>query len=250
MAKKKKSNPLLWFAGILMAACALGLAWSLMSFDTQKTNSRGCLANGADDQTSLSILIDATEPLTSSQLENVAVIVQQKVSSLQPYDRVRFYAIKETNGQPLPPLFDLCKPDPDSMESSIKKRFERLRFRSEIENELRNNSGVQPLSPIIFSLGSVASQFESKERNRVIVLVSDLIQNSEMLSMYRSDWERQAESQAVNKSRPMLQGIDLQLLWLMRPEEDRQSKLLREWWIDYIRKSGGYVSTVQPITGN
>lgn len=248
--RKKKDGSLRWVFLVLILTVLIGIVSLLFFFDRDQPDSRGCLAAAPGAITELSILIDATEPFKSTQLENVSSIVENKVAGLAPYDRVRIFTITQSFGRSLKPVFDLCKPDPDSVDSPIKKRFESLRFKREIENQLRNNSGIQPLSPIIFSLGSVASQFDSEQANREIVLISDLIQNSELLSMYSADWERRAGSEAVNKSRPMLKGIDIELLWLMRPNEDRQTKAVREWWIDYIRGSGGFVSSITPITGN
>ena len=191
MAKRRrKGNSLFWVFLALIFVVSTGVIATLFFFDQEQTDSRGCLAGTPKTTTELSILIDATEPLRNSQLENVSSLVQRKVAGLEPYDRVRIFTISPPDGQLLKPSFDLCKPNPDSVDSSIKKRFEELRFRDEIEKQLRNNSGVQPFSPIIFSLGSVASQFKSEQAEREIILISDLIQNSEMLEILFSNFSQ------------------------------------------------------------
>lgn len=247
---KNKNKTFFWvflFGVLLFIALIASL---LILFDEKKTDSRGCLEKNAEHYVELSILVDATEPLKAAQLENVSSYVQGRVSELSPHDRVRVFSIIESNGQSLKPAFDYCKPNPDSLESPIKKRFEKLRFKSFIEKELRENEGVQPSSPIIFSIGSVASQFKTQLGTKEIILISDLIEHSETLSMYHGDWKKIAESQEVNKSRPMLNDVEIQILWLMRPTEDKQTVEIRDWWRDYLRNSRGYVSKITAVTGN
>jgi hypothetical protein len=250
MAKKQKSSAYFWAFISIVIVSVMGIVFLLIKFDKQKPDYRGCLENNSVNYVELSVLIDATEPISAAQLEKASSYVQEQVENLGAYDRVRIFAMSETSGVSLKPSFDFCKPDPDSFDAPTKKRFESLRFKHLIEREIRKNEGVQTISPIIRSVGSVASQFKSQKGTKEVIIISDLIENSETLSMYERNWMKLSESDRVNKSRPMLDDIEIQILWLMRPTEDRQTVEIREWWAKYLQKSGGYVSTIIPMTGN
>ena len=250
MAKKQKSSPFFWVFISIVIISLIGIVFLLIKFDTQKPDYKGCLENNSANYVELSVLIDATEPIGAAQLEKASSYVQKQVANLGAYDRVRIFAMSETSRESLKPSFDFCKPDPESFEAPTKKRFESLRFKRLIEREIRKNEGVQTISPIIRSVGSVASQFKSQIGTKIAIMISDLIENSETLSMYKPNWKRLSESNLVNKSRPMLDDVEIEILWLMRPTEDRQTVEIREWWTKYLQKSGGYVSTIIPMTGN
>lgn len=251
MAKKnKKSSPFLWVFISIAIISVVGIAFLLFTFDQKKPDFQGCLEVNAGNYVELSVLVDATEPMGIAQLEKVSSHVQRRVAELGAYDRVRVFAMSQVGGEVLRPSFNFCKPNPDSFDAPTKKRFEDLRFKSMIERVIRQNEGVQPSSPIIHWIGAVASQFKSEIGSKEVIIISDLIQNSEMLSMYEANWKERAASSRVNKSRPMLEGVEIQILWIMRPAEDRQTVEIREWWTKYLRDSGAYVSSIIPVTGN
>lgn len=250
MARRRKKNPFKWMLFSLAFIVVVAIIYLLFTFDQQKTDSRGCISSHASSAFGLYILLDATEPYGSSQLENISRFILSRVKELEPHDNVRVYTIKPNTSLALKPVFDFCKPNPQSHDSPIAVNFEERRFRFFLERALKDSQGVQPISPIIWSIGSVASQFSDSYRGKEIILVSDLIEHSQALSMYRSDWVSAAGKSGVDKSRPMLRDVDVQILWLLRAQEDRQSTEMRDWWVTYLEESEAYIKGVKPISGS
>lgn len=209
-----------------------------------------CPIESVETMTSLAILIDASEPLPPSQLKNVSTKVFKRLEELSPYDHVVIFSVSPSPSRLLAPVFDMCKPNPDSGDAPFKKKFEQAAFRNLLEKAIQANEGLKPTSPIIDSLSSVGAQLAERNGEKHLVLVSDLIENSSLLSMYRSDWAVRADSPRVQKSRPMLDDVTIDVLWLLRSGEDRQTIDIRDWWENYLLESGGYLRSIRPLSGN
>jgi hypothetical protein len=184
-------------------------------------------------------------------LKQVTNRIVVAVEELKPLDRVRIYTVGDASEKLLKPYFDFCKPDPNANESPILSRFKLANFTFMLEENLKRMQGSGSSSPIISSLGSVAADLPAVYDDRRIILVSDLIEYSEIISMYPSDWLTTAEREKRNiaAKRPMLSGIYLEILFIPRPNQPQQDIALRDWWWSFIEESGGSVARFTPISG-
>ena len=145
-----------------------------------------------------------------------------------------------------------CKPNPKSTAQPTQKRLQSKRFKFYIQEELRDlKTETRPASPIIESLAYVASDFERDNSQRMIVLVSDLMEHSSVISMYSDTWldELNNQSEKSAKLRPMLKGIDMTVLFMTRAEQTNQTVELLSWWRKYLKDSKAFVERILPITG-
>ena len=212
----------------------------------------GCPRDSQHIGTSMSILLDATDPYAVSQVKQVANIIFDRVDSLDPYDRVKIYMVGDTSKEQWRrPVFHRCIPDPESSEMPIFKRLQKVTFTTFLEDALSKIQGSENQSPIIESLGWMAADFERDPSTKIVVLVSDLIENSEVVSMYSSGWLKEAESNSrrISSKQPMLREIDVELVILARPAIETQNETLLEWWIKFLGQSGGFVTESRTVSG-
>ena len=248
--KKKKDSFLL----PILAAAIFAAGFVAFYVSTSKTatdDDTGCALQTDNLGSALTILLDSTEPYSAVQLKQVSNRIVAAVEGLRPLDRVRIYTVWDASEKLLAPYFDFCKPDPNANESPILSRFKLTNFTFKLEEDLKKMQGSRSNSPIISSLGSVAADLSGAYENRRIILVSDLIENSEIISMYPSDWLATAERKKRNiaAKRPMLSGIHLEVLFIPRPNQPQQDVALRDWWWSFIEDSGGSVARFTPISG-
>lgn len=248
--KKKKDSFLLpiLLGGIFAAGF---FAFYISTSKTAVDPVTGCALRSANSGSALTILLDSTEPYSAVQLKQVSNRIVAAVEGLSPLDRVRIYTVGDASEKLLKPYFDFCKPDPNANESPILSRFKLANFTFMLEENLKQMQGSRSSSPIIASLGSVAADLPNIYEDRKIILVSDLIENSEIISMYPSDWPAIAEREERNiaAKRPMLSGILLEVLFIPRPNQPQQGVALRDWWWRFIEDSGGNIARFTPISG-
>ena len=210
----------------------------------------GCPCPGESGHTNvtLSILLDATDPYGAAQKRSIVNAVWDEVDALAVYDRVKVYTVQQT---PATPNFNLCKPGWRLGDPPIVKEWREARFKQFLDDSLEKLQGTRPTSPLIASLGWVASDRERDDSKRRILLVSDLIENSNVLSQYDPGWLDHYER---NRSRihdqcPMLDGTDMDILFPTRPSRSTQNNELVAWWLDYLQACGGRVGSVRKMTG-
>ena len=251
MSRKKSKES---FLMPVIAAAVFVAAFGYFYFSTAKVATdrvTGCALQPQDTGSALTILLDSTEPYSAVQLKLITNRIVAAVQGLKPLDRVRIYTVGDSTTQLLTPNFDFCKPDPDANESPIIARFNVAKFTFMLEESLRELQGSRSNSPIISSLGAVAADLSGEYSDSRIILVSDLIENSDIISMYPSDWLETAEREKRNIAarRPMLSGILVEILFIPRPNRPQQDAALRDWWWALLEESGGRVARFTPISG-
>ena len=211
----------------------------------------GCPVIADKNSSALSILLDSTEPYSPIQMARVTNRIIDKVSELQSLDRVRIYKVDDVSDGLLKPHFDFCKPDPNANSSPIVSRFKQANFAFMLQENLKEMQGTRPNSPIISSISSIAVDLTKDFESRSIVLVPDLIENSDLVSMYHPNWREElvVAQQRLNAKRPMLDGITLEILFIPRPNQPQQDTGLRDWWWRFIEESGGRISRFTPVSG-
>ena len=196
----------------------------------------------------LSILLDSTDTYGAGQRLSLINGVWDEVDDLDVYDRVKIYQVERGEQAPLQ---NLCKPAPSLQNTPMQQRFQEARFKELIDEALRSLDGERAISPIIESLGWVAANRERDGSERRILLVSDLMEYSDVISHYNSDWRRNYERnrQRIHGQCPNLENARLDLLIAARPAEPNQDNDLVEWWLEYLESCGGYVNSVTRVTG-
>ena len=199
-------------------------------------------------QLSLAIALDATDVYGPAQRRSIVNDIWESVSALEVYDRVKIYTIEP--GEQIP-LLNLCKPGSNMQDSPAEQQLRELQFKRFIDDALEQLQGTRPNSPIIESLGWIAADHERDGSDRRILLVSDLIEYSDVISHYDPNWREVYETNRtrIHNQCPNLDDILIDILFPMRPDRATQNNDLVTWWLDYLEACGGYVNSVTRITG-
>jgi len=170
--------------------------------------------------------------------------------------RVDVYDATAAAGETLAPIFSKCSPAPlHGLErvSGNPRRVE-LEYERDFERPLLAALGdlvghsESDRSPILESI-TAASERSFAGRTvtdtQKLLLISDLLQNSEILSFYQSgvvEFSVFEQSANFNAVRPDLRGADVCVVSITRANavEDRlQTTRLLRWWEDYVRATRG-----------
>ena len=208
----------------------------------------GCPKEKGHTAVTLSIVLDATENYGATQQRSIVNRVWDRVDSLEVYDRIKIYTVESTAQ---PPIFHLCKPRKELQDSPAHSLLKDVRFKEYLNDALEKLQGTREESPIIASLGWVAADRERDDSSQHILLVSDLIENSDGFSQYNPDWSAvyQTNRKRIHDQCPMLDGIQIDILLPARPDQSTQDNALVSWWDEYLGACGGYVNSITKITG-
>lgn len=245
--KKKTSGAKIMVIVLLISGITGIIAFFL--FEPPKLHGKtGCPMEKGHTATTLSILLDATDNYGATQQRSIVNRVWDRVDSLQIYDRIKIYTVESTAQ---PAIFHLCKPKKELQDSPAHRLLKDVRFKTFLNNALEQLQGTSDDSPIIASLGWVAADRERDDSSQYILLVSDLIEHSDTLSQYNPDWPTvyQANRKRIHDQCPMLDGTQIDILLPTRPKRPTQDNALVRWWDEYLGACGGYVNSVNKITG-
>lgn len=208
----------------------------------------GCPQEPGHTKVSLSILLDSTDTYGAGQKLSLINRIWDEVDKLDVYDRVKVYQVE--HGEQTP-LLNLCKPGRNFQDAPIHQRLQEVRFKELTDKALRQMEGERATSPIIESLGWVAANRERDDSDRRILLVSDLLEYSDVISHYSPDWRPKNERgrQRIHGHCPNLENTQLNILFAVRPDQPNQNNDLVEWWLHYLESCGGSVNRVIRVTG-
>ena len=249
MNRKKRTQVVQIVAFSLVGSLLLGF-FSFVYFLDEPAVDRAtsCPHESGYTKVSLSILLDSTDTYGAGQRLSLINRVWDEVDALDVYDRVKIYLVE---GGEQVPLQNLCKPGRSLQDTPIQQQFQEVRFKELIGKALQRLEGERAVSPIIESLGWVAADRERDGSELRVLLVSDLLEYSDVISHYSPDWRRNYERkrQRIHGQCPNLENARLDLLIPVRPAEPNQNNDLVEWWLEYLESCGGYVNSVTRITG-
>ena len=209
------------------------------------------------------VLIDSTEALPRKSAAQAVIKVKNLLSNAPVNSKITLYAIQNGNENHVLPVGEICKPDSADGASEltsnpryIQEQFDKG-FLKPLEKHLDKlvHSGPSNTSPIIESLQStVIESFEntSSTGSKQIVVISDMIQNSNLYSFYR---QRPNYDQYKKLSRESGQGIinlngirvDLYIVPRQTPKGSRQD--LIKFWSEFLQDNGAAMgSSLEPLS--
>ncbi len=209
------------------------------------------------------VLIDSTESLPNLSASQAIIKVRNLLKNAPVNSQITLYSIQSGNERHVRPLATICKPETGESASEltsnpymIKKRFNDG-FLIPLEGHL--NSLVQgkgsETSPIIESLQStVVESFESTQNtgNKKIIVISDMIQNSDLYSFYRNKPNFEEYKELSNKTGIgviNLRGISVELLVVPRKSSKvKRQDIIRFWREFLIGNNAALTSAMDPLS--
>ena len=249
MARKKRTPIAKVFVLTAGPVAVSAVILAFLLIDNPSLNSRtACPIDPGYTQVSLSIALDATDVYGAAQRLSITNSIWDYVEVLDVFDRIKIYKIEPGEQTP---LLNLCKPGSNMQDSPVEQQMREFQFKQFVNNALEELQGTRPSSPIIESLGWVAADHERDGSDRHILLVSDLIEYSDIISHYEPGWPEiyEANRLRIHNQCPNLDNILIDILFPSRPDRATQGNDLVTWWLDFLQSCGGEVNSITRITG-
>ena len=253
--RKEAASGIVWgmVLAVLAAGCLAGgyVAWRYASTRIVLDDSTLCPEQGPTG--TFAVLLDLTDPLTSSQSARLATLMEHRVARL-PAGTLVSFGVVSSDASRRGSLFAACHPGDGSAANQvyenpglIRARFDRefmTPLRSALDETIR--AATEDTSPIMESLQALLAEtpaFETATGLREIVIVSDLLQNSETLSFYRGEgWETLRSSGGTGRLARNLEGVLISVMRVPRPGAGvRALGQVDDFWARYFDQQGARV---------
>jgi hypothetical protein len=207
------------------------------------------MENGISKNT-YAILLDTTQEISATQKNEITNFIKKLRDNAEVYDRFTIYQVDPSQNKLLSSDFDLCIPADSKLEYPAVVRYKNKAFEAMLEKKLAPDYGRNS-SPIIRAIGSVKTQFPDDGSKRHLIIASDLIENSELLSQINSRWKIQAEqnSKVLIDTKPNLTDINLTVLWIPRPYVPHHNDDFILWWGSYFKSAKADIAEIIKIKG-
>mgnify|MGYP003108496282 CR=1 FL=1 len=257
---KKKSN----FIGMLLILASIIVVVSVGWVFIEKKSTAveideitNCPVEGANSISA--IYIDTTDSLSRDQSLFITRTLTKLISGSEKYDKFLIYFLTE-NAEDLVSKLEVCNPGDGRNASALtsNKRQIEKRWQAQFMNKLSlafANLKTAPeasRSPIIEGLKYVSTDafagFDASSKR--VLLVSDLLQHSNLVSHYKSDYGLEDEyfQKNIDNSLPYLENVAVEIFYVVRPENRmlQTNKHIR-FWEKVISRSGGYINDLHMV---
>ncbi|MDR9394785.1 MAG: hypothetical protein RI571_10805 [Roseovarius sp.] len=148
----------------------------------------------------LAILVDTTDPISLTQLEAARQQIERKIAEAAVHTRISFATVNPDADTRRGTFFSMCKPQSGDDASILTQNPQMIeaRFRNKFVDPVSEALSAllrvpeAQTSPIMESAQELAARipgFTVADAPRELVLMSDLVQHSEVFSFYRGgDW--------------------------------------------------------------
>jgi hypothetical protein len=247
---------------ILLVAVAMGWAiYASISGSAGVDKTTGCLTDSSLSPEQWVVVVDVTSPLTSQEKTALEGLIDKITRSAKATSRLRLYRLGESAIQASDRVVDICSPgNPDEADplkeyvEDVKRKWDQ-KFRATVLSELSRittTSGLRQ-SPIIESINYVSLLEFGRPlgHKKHLIVVSDLLQNSNALNMYidqpNFDSFRRAVGDPAVSAR--LEGVSVQLLYLSSSQPSLQRDAWTRFWAAYVVSNGGLLvgNEIKPI---
>ena len=198
----------------------------------------------------MAILLDLTDPVTPAQDRRLRTIIGGEIARAEAGTMIAVGLVSEDPAN-WGARFALCKPQEEANANPLiqnpKMIGERYNdaFKVPFDTALQTllNAPTEMTSPIMESLQALISDTPSIETvpgRRQLIIVSDLLQNSQVLSFYRNEfWDSFAQKGGTGRLSGNLTDVDVMLLRIPRPESkiDGDTRV-DQFWLHYFDRQG------------
>lgn len=269
MAKKRRANKakndkvgyiLIAVVVTILLAIAVFIA---MNRGVEVDKESMCRADGAYDRHV--VILDMTDNYNAIQVQQIKHIIKDIVDNLDVTEQLQLYFIDNTMPGEMQAEFAMCNPGDGTGKSEIysnpklfKKRWE-TRFYAPLMAKMKELSGDytstrSPILETIQAVNNIAFPYAKEEGRRYrITLISDMIQNSDVLSFFKTravSLGHFVDSPAYVKTRTDLDGIDVNIVIVRRDQlESLQSRDYIDFWVEVLSSMSANVENIKMTDG-
>lgn len=262
--RSRASNKLSFFViGAVIVVFALLIAWYAIAISEQKELDPTTACNMAGVTNHSVILVDQTDLLDHSQLNALRSFTNEVTSDMKEGDMLSLFELSDQDPYLSGPLFSRCLPRSAKTASELSANLRMLReafesgFMEPLSSGIGHFESVKEKSAnqtaIIEALLELANRddFGVKIQNRRLLIVSDMLQHSKILSLYNggvNHTEKARDWNSILMRSPDLSGVEIHILLLLRPEElggRLQNDSLILFWEEYFEKTGAAITSIK-----
>ncbi len=211
------------------------------------------------------IVLDMTDNYNAIQVQQIKHIIENIVDHLAVREQLQLFFIDSTMPSEMKPELLLCNPGDGAGKSEIysnpklfKKRWEK-RFHAPLRAKMKALSGIytnttSPIIETIQAVNNIAIPYVREEGHRYkITIISDMIQNSESLSFFKtraSSLAHFVDSPDYVKTRTDLDGVDIDIVVVRRDKyEALQSRDYIDFWVELFSSMNANVENIKVTDG-
>jgi hypothetical protein len=205
-----------------------------------------CPENGPEAH--LAILIDTTDPMSLTQLEAARQQIERRVAEASVHTRISFSTVSPDGITRKETYFSMCKPQSGEEASFLTQNQHLVEERFQAEFAIPVQDALNALlhapeaqsSPIMESAQEFAARipgFAVTKVPREFVLMSDLVQHSDVFSFFRGDdWESFANAGGPTRFGSAFEGATITVLRI--PRLSKHSAVIDDFWVRYFDAQG------------
>lgn len=208
------------------------------------------------------LLVDKTDPLTFTQKHAFMVTLRELIEKQVPKGyMLSVFVLGEDFKTTAEPIVELCNPGTGSDKSEFTANLKKLRrqyedkFLQPLLKQIEYLVAAQPAkaSPIFEMLQLIGINSFRKhdiKGERRLIIMSDMLHNTQQFSMYNDslDFATFTSSDYGRKTQPELQGIEVELHYLINTPH-LQTKRNLKFWEDYFNNAGARIVAVRLLGG-
>lgn len=196
----------------------------------------------------LAILVDTTDPMSFTQIEAARQQIERKIANAAVHTRISFGTVNPDIDMRSGTFFSMCKPQSGADASILTQNPQMVeyRFRNEFAGpvyEAMDKMMRVPeaqSSPIMEAAQEFATRipgFTITEVPRELVLMSDLVQHSDIFSFYRGgDWNSFQAAGGPTHFGSAYSGATVTVLRIPRLPE--KNAIIDDFWVRYFDAQG------------
>jgi hypothetical protein len=240
----KKSERQGWaIIGVCGTIFALLGALAVYANVTEKRYDPETLCPNGCDYPAVRILVDKTDPWDAHGSGRLEKIIRNIKNELAVSERLSISVLDQSGSDVPTPVFDMCNPGRGDQANSLYKNPRKIheKFEAKFDQPLERmladllKPGTAPRSPLIEAIQNFPA---AGPRDR-LVLVSDLMQNSELFSFYRDSRKIPAPNAPRTISNHRIQYDSITVYFIDRHTVPRE---LKERVITYWRRYLGQMT--------
>lgn len=229
--------------------------WSYSGSDIEIDEASLCPETGPTAH--LAILVDTTDPMSLTQLEAARQQMERKIADAAVHTRISFGTVNPDMDTRGGTFFSMCKPQSGADASILTQNPQMVedRFRNEFARPVSGAMGTllrvpeAQSSPIMEAAQEFATRipgFTITEVPRELVLMSDLVQHSDIFSFYRGgDWNSFAAAGGPTRFGSTYEGATVTVLRIPRLPE--RTAIIDDFWVRYFDAQGFDDIRVTPL---
>jgi hypothetical protein len=250
-SRRKKGNT--WALVITGSAC-LGIAGLLLAsflMRVERDPVTGCNQDEEKIENTYSILIDSTDSLKPVQAQKISNFVSALLETTTTEDRFQVFILQESNTATIEPIFEGCNFVASISEAPALAKFRQSNFVQRLMHSVQSGDEAT-ISPIIHGVNAVSARMPRDHSNKSLILVSDMYENSDIFSMYKSDVRSLLSTQdaGLSSKTPNLAGISVHLLVIDRPELSQDLEFVETWLMYFKDRAKARVETKEVGVGS